>query len=358
MRVPNWIGDIVMATPVLRAVRAHWPEAQITAAGPPHAAAILGGSSRVDAVVPLPMRGPGGGPGALPRRLGTAWKAGRCLREGRFDLGLVLTNSFSSALALRLAGVPRRVGYGGGGRGPLLTRRLVARREGGRHRSPEPMVESYLRLLDLLGVARAGHRYELFVTDDDEQRASTWLREAGWDDGAPLVGIHPGASFGPSKLWLPEHFASVANTLVARYGARVIVFCGPREADLARSIAERAGSSVLAAADAPIALSTLKAMVRRLSLLISIDTGPRHFGAAFDVPTVVLMGSTDPRFTNTNLHSSAVVRTAPACSPCQRKHCPRVGAEHMLCMTTLTPAMVLAAAEGLLAGRVARNEGS
>jgi len=322
-----------MATPALAALRRHWPRARITAAGPAHAEALLEGNDDVDEVVALPPRGP----------LGVA-RAARRLRGRGIDAAILLTNSFSSALAVALAGVPRRVGYVGGGRGALLTDRCRHPREAGRHRLPTPMVDYYFRLLEHVGVPRGDHHYRLATTARDEERAAAWLADAGLDDGRPLFGIHPGSSYGPSKLWTTAGFAAVADALATRWGARVVVLCGPGERDLARSIAAAASSGPATTAEAPVDLGTLKALVRRMDLLVATDTGPRHFGPAFDVPTVVVMGSTDPRFTNTNLARSRIVRTGVSCSPCQLKVCP---IDHR-CMTWLTPERVLAAVAGLL----------
>ena len=269
----------------------------------------------------------------------------RRLAAGRHELGFLLTNSFSSALVLRWAGVPRRVGHAGGGRGPLLTTAVVRGQEAGFHALPTPMVESYFRLLEAAGVPRGDHHTRLGVTPEQEAEAVGWRRTVGLRDEGPLFGIHPGTSFGPSKLWYPEKFAAVADALVARRGGQAVVFCGPGEEPLARTIAGAARTPVVTAADVPLGLGALKAVVRDLDLLVTTDTGPRHLGPAFGVPTVVVMGSTDPRFTNTNLQRSLVVRTGVDCSPCQRKVCP---IDHR-CMTRLGPERVLAAAERLLA---------
>ena len=113
-----------------------------------------------------------------------------------------------------------------------------------------------------------------------------------------------------------------------------------------RAIAAAAKSPVASAVDDPIDLRLLKAMAKRLSLMICTDAGPRHIAVAFDVPTVALLGSTDPRFSNTNLAHSAVVRTGVECSPCHLKICP---IDHR-CMTRMSAEMVLAACERVLAG--------
>ena len=231
VRLPNWIGDIVMATPLLRALRQAWPRAHVAVAGPKHAAAILDGLDSVDEVLDLPSRRASG--------LGGMRRAAARLAEGRFDLGLLLTNSFSSALVMALARVPLRVGYAEGGRGPLLTHKVSRRSEAGRHRMPVPMVEAYARLLDAVGVPRAGHRYELVATPDDEQAADAWMQRQGLPPDAPLWGFHPGASFGPSKLWYPERFAAVdANKDGAVTEAEVKAHAEARRAEGEKKMAE------------------------------------------------------------------------------------------------------------------------
>ncbi len=332
VRLPNWIGDIVMSTPALRALRTRFADAHIAVAGPAHAEPILEGLDSVDEVIALPSRKADGN-SALRRG------AAR-LRAGKFELAVLLTNSWSSAFVMRLAGIPRRAGYAENGRGLLLTDSLAHPPEAGRHRMPMPMVEYYFRLLESIGVPRVDHHMELAVSDEDVASAAAWLARQGLDgDDVPRHAIHAGSSFGPSKLWYPEHFASVADALFERRGAPTILFCGPQERPLVDAIEAACRHPVASAATDTIDLRTLKAVVKRLDLLITTDTGPRHFGPAFDVPTVCLMGSTDPRFTNTNLHGTAVVRSGVDCSPCQLKVCP---IDHR-CMTRLTPEMVLAA---------------
>ncbi|HZM01330.1 MAG TPA: lipopolysaccharide heptosyltransferase II [Planctomycetota bacterium] len=338
VRLPNPIGDMVMSTPALRALRAHWPQARIVAAGPGPCVPLLEGLPFLDELVPLPSRAKEGLTGLR--------SAAARLRAQRFEIAILFANSFSSAFTTLLAGIPRRVGYRGGGRDWLLTKALGSQPEAKFHRMPQPMPEFYARLLDSIGVPRAGHRTQLAVRPEDEARAEQWLARHGLGDGTPLYGFHGGASFGPSKLWYPERWAAVADTLHARHGGRTLLFCGPGEEDTVRAIAAAAQSPVASAVDDPIDLRLLKAMAKRLSLFVGTDAGPRHIAVAFDVPTVALLGSTDPRFSNTNLAHSVVVRTGVECSPCHLKVCP---IDHR-CMTRMSAEMVLAACERVLAG--------
>jgi heptosyltransferase-2 len=343
VRLPNPIGDTVMSTPALRALRAHWPAARVVAVGPASAAALLEGLPFFDELHALPSRRSPGGVAALRAM------AARLRRE-RFDLALLMANSFSSAFMTWRTGARRRVGYGGGGRDALLSDVVPAAPEAPFHRRPEPMVEFYFRLVERVGVPRGGHRTQLAVSPADEERAAAWLARHDLSGDAPLHGLHGGASFGPSKLWYPERWAAVADELHRRHGGRAILFCGPGEEADVRAIAAAAKSPVASAADDPIDLRTLKAVMRRLSLMVATDAGPRHMAVAFDVPCVALLGPTDPRFSNTNLQRSALVRVELPCSPCHQKTCPLAGAAFHRCMRDISPAMVLAAAERVLAG--------
>ncbi|HEX5009161.1 MAG TPA: lipopolysaccharide heptosyltransferase II [Planctomycetota bacterium] len=343
VRLPNPIGDTVMSVPAWRALRAHWPAARIVAVGPPSAAALLEGLPCFDELRALPARRGPGGTAALRAEA-------RRLRDEHFDLALLGANSFSSAWMVWRTGAARRVGYGGGGRELLLTDVVPSAPEAPFHRRPTPMVEFYFRLVERVGVPRGDHRTGLVVTPQDEAKAAAWLARHDLANGIPLYGIHGGASFGPSKLWYADRWAAVADELHRRHGGRTILFCGPGEEADVRAIAAAAKSPVASAADDPIDLRTLKAVMKRLALMVATDAGPRHVAVAFDVPCVALLGPTDPRFSNTNLQRSRLVRVDLPCSPCHEKSCPLSGEAFHRCMRDITPAMVLAECERLLAG--------
>src|SRR5262249_27118580 len=168
---------------------------------------------------------------------------------------------------------------------------------------------------------------------------------ANFADRPEVVCLNPGAAFGSAKYWAAENFAQLARHLVDRRGSGVLVLCGPGERDLGRRIARlSARPNVVSLADQPLALGLTKAWVRRADLLVTTDSGPRHFAAAFGRPVVTLFGPTHIAWTET-YHPRAVHLQKPVdCGPCQRRVCPL---DHR-CMTGLTPAEVFAAAEGLL----------
>lgn len=309
VRGPNWLGDVVMATPVLRALRRRFPESRIALGLRAYARPLLAGSPLVDDLIEVPL---GGGLAARLAHL-------KDLRAARFDLGILLTNSFGSALDLALARVPRRRGYQGDGRGLLLNEGIAPLREG-RRRQPIAMTLYYQRLVEGLGCELDDGAYELPVAAADEAEASAFLARQGVTDDEILVGLNPGAKFGSSKLWLPDRFAALADRLGAQ-GARPVLLGGPGEEELLRSITRASTAPIVGGADDILPLGPLKALIRRLAVLVTTDTGPRAIAQAFAVPTVVLMGPTHPGWTDWNNQRARIIRRDVACGPCHKKVC-------------------------------------
>ncbi|MEJ7638068.1 MAG: glycosyltransferase family 9 protein [Singulisphaera sp.] len=205
----------------------------------------------------------------------------------------MLPNSFRSALMAWRSGARRRIGYARGGRGLLLTERLEPSRDGSGRFLPTPVVESYLAIARRLGCRVDSVRPELFTTGADEAAADRAWSGLGLTGDSPVVCLNTGGAFGPAKNWPVEHFASLARRLADEAGFAVLVVCGPSERDAAREIATRsAHPGVVSLADQPPSIGLTKACIRRSSLLITTDSGPRHFAAAFRVPVLTLFGPT------------------------------------------------------------------
>jgi heptosyltransferase-2 len=191
----------------------------------------------------------------------------------------------------------------------------------------------------------------LFTTEEEESIAGEAIEAAGLRTGQPIVVLNPGASFGPAKRWLPERFADVADRLVERRGAAVFVSCGPKEIDTARAIARQMSRPATVLANPVMRLGPSKALIRRASLLITNDTGPRHFANALGTPVVTIFGPTDPQWTATESPTERSLTVNVHCGPCMKRNCPL---DHR-CMTRVTSEMVLAQAQALLAERVASS---
>jgi heptosyltransferase-2 len=179
----------------------------------------------------------------------------------------------------------------------------------------------------------------------DEQAADRAWSELGLS-GAPVVCLNTGGAFGPAKSWPSEYFGILARRLVDEKGVAVLVVCGPSERDAARTIVARADHPrVVSLAGQPMSIGLSKACVRRSQLLITTDSGPRHFAAAFDVPVLTLFGPTHIAWTRTySPHAAHLFHPVP-CGPCQRPECP-LG--HHRCMRDLTPETVFNAAQRFL----------
>ena len=348
MYMPTWVGDVVMATPALRAIRRRFADAHVALLVRGNAAPVLADGPWADRIITL-TRSKKRSPWSA---LGDTWANARVLRRGRFDWAILLTNSFRSAVTVRLAGIRRRIGYDRDRRGFLLTDRAAVPREGDRY-AMVPAVHYHNALVRALGCDDPGDRLELVVNAADRRAVGERLARAGLDDRHPLVVVNPGASFGPSKLWLVERWAMVADRLATDHGAAVVITCGPGEQELARRVGDMMCQPRVVFDSPMLTLGQLKAMIERCDLLLNNDTGPRHFAKALSRPVVTVFGSTHPGWTDTAYALERKVRIDVDCGPCHEKKCPP---GHHKCMTGVSVDMVYHAAGGLLAGSGAACE--
>jgi heptosyltransferase-2 len=333
---PNWIGDAVMATPAVRALRERFAAAHLIGIMKPYVAGVIEGLPWLDSVIFLDSGG----------RWSSRWPAvaARLRREG-IDLAVLFPNSFRSALVARLGGCWRRVGYARYCRGFLLTERLEPVRDARGRLLPSPVIDAYNRLAQALGCQNPGYRMELATTECDEKAADRVWRQTRLESRPEVICLNPGAAFGSAKHWPVESFAGLAQRLVDQRGSGVLVLCGPAESDMARQIVRLAGRpGVHSLADSHLSLGLTKACIRRSDLLITTDSGPRHFAAAFGRPVLTLFGPTHIAWTET-YYAKAIHQQKPVpCGPCQLRVCPL---DHR-CMKELSVAEVFESATQLL----------
>lgn len=318
--MPTWVGDAVMATPALRTLRDHLPGAFLGALLRPGVDDILAGTDFFDEIHIDARSGVMG-----PKR------AAAKLRPLQYDTALLLTNSFSSALTTRIAGIPRRVGYERDGRSFLLTAGLIPpkRRDTppfdqdqshANDWAPIPACSYYMRLVaHILGATdhpirdsiESIPRMSLVTTPAEEDAASESLRKAGIAQDEPFAILNPGGN-NPAKRWPPDRFAKLARHLRETHRLRSIVSGAPSEAELTEQIAREAGAeTAVSTANLGVTLASLKAIVRRSSIMITNDTGPRHIAAAFNVPVVSLFGPTDHRWTTIPHEQERIILADP-----------------------------------------------
>lgn len=317
--LPRWVGDLVMSTPLLRAVRDHFgARARITGVLKPMFAELLEGTPWLDDMVPYDRRSKD------PARRFRA--VAQRLRIDRPDIALIVPNSLSTAALAFMGGARRRVGFARHGRRLLLTDPLMPPREGWRVR-PVSTAEHAMDLAVHIGVPRQPLALELATTPVDEAHADDVLARLfpDHDPAGPLVVFNDNGAFGPSKSWGADKFAALARLVTDRVpGTRVLVHCGPGDRDDARAIERQAAlPAVRSLADeANLPFGLAKALIRRAAAVVSTDSGPRHIAAAFRRPTIVLHGPMDPRLSRSDEPRLVEMRRDLPCSPCGQRTCP------------------------------------
>jgi len=334
---PNWVGDVVMATPVFDCIRHNFPQAVITGLIRTYAYGVIKDGPWFDEVIC-----------SQDKTLRGFCRSVQEARRFKPDLAFVFSHSQRSVLIAWLGGSKEIVGFKGNGLSRLL------------HKGPEkagarggqgivPMVESYMELCRALHLdISVDKKPQVYFSRQDKEWAEHYLGALGLKPHERVVGMNPGARFGSSKCWPPEHFARLAELLEVQTGCRVLLLAGPGERELSERICSLSSASILNTGHEPVDLHRLKPLIKRCEVLVSNDTGPRHYAVAMDVPVVVIMGPTNPAYTNANLENQTVVRRDLDCAPCHLKVCPR---DHE-CMKAIPPEEVFQETLKLLSSRL------
>lgn len=268
-----------------------------------------------------------------PNASATFWSVVKRLRQGRFDLAVLLTNSLRTAMLAALGGVRKRVGYARDGRSWLLTHPIQVPRIGRRFQ-PVPMVDYYLQLAEAVGCPTESPRLELGTIAEDEESADFVWDRLGLCGDRGVVILNSSGAFGGSKLWPLEYFAQLAQHIVDRLEQDVLVFCGPQEQEAARQIVRLAQRDrVVSMAGQPMDFGTAKAVLRRGRLMISTDSGPRHIAAAFGVPVITLYGPLLPIWSQNPTQQAIDLWVDLPCLGCGKRRCPY---DHHACMRQLS----------------------
>lgn len=344
------VGDLVMSLPAVKALGEAYPRAEVTMLTLPYAGQLLELAPEVDHVLSYDvnrirtlrevMR---------PRNYGEFFGVVRQLRRSKFDLCLSLHGRFACVMAW-LSGCPRRYGYAGEAYPFMLTRTLP----GGRYDVRQHEVLYNLRLAELAGAAfDVAHppAPRLTIPQAEQRRMRHMLAEFEIRADSLLVVIHPGASNGSAKRWLPEYWGKVANKLHRELHAVVVLTGTPNEAAIVQAVVRACSFKPIVMAG-QTTIPQLGALLKRADLLLASDSGPSHMAAALGTPQVTIFGPTDPVVYAPFSSKAVVVRRELACSPCYDA---RATAEcrfgHVNCMRQLTPDEVSEAGARLLQKR-------
>ncbi len=333
IRSTNWIGDAVMTTPAVRAIRQNFPDARIGLLAKPWVAPVFAHSPHVDEILIFDANGRHRGVGGIIR-------LAKALRPYRFDTAILLQNAIEAALIAFMAGIPRRIGFDSDARRLLLThpvRRTTAIRA-------IHQTGYYLEMLKGAGLHTGAPTLELVLDQADRRRAGQRLRDHGIKPGTRIIGLNPSATFGPAKQWFPERYAALGDRLHQAMGAAIVVFGGPSDRELGRRIGAMMAAPHLDLSGCTT-LGEAMALIGRCDAFVSNDSGLMHVAAALNTPLVAIFGSTNSITTSPFSDTSRVLRVPMACSPCMQPVCP-LG--HMNCMKAVSVEMVGDAVMSLL----------
>jgi len=308
VRGTNWVGDAVMTLPTLSAVRQNFPQAKITVLAKPWVEGVYAHCPDVDSTIIFDQQA---------GFLGSRYAIIKKLRNQRFDLAILLPNSFDAALITFLAGIPWRVGYNTDGRSWLLTHRAMISKEILRVHQ----VHYYLGILKAIGCSAESSAPRITICDHQRDKANRYLSVKGYSGQEPLLGFNPGAFFGSAKRWFPDRFAAVADRAAKEWGARCIIFGSTHDLPAAREMASRMETSPILAAG-ETRLDELPGLLSRCLLLVTNDSGLMHMAAAVGVRVIAIFGSTDPKTTAPYGDEHTVIRSQVPCSPCLLRDCP------------------------------------
>jgi heptosyltransferase-2 len=326
---PSWVGDMVMAQALFMSLRQEHPQCHITVMAPDWTRPLLARMPEVDESIDAQL-----GHGEL--RLVRRHAIGRSLHAIDFTAAIVLPNSFKSALIPFHAGIPRRIGWGGEWRAPLLTdcRRL--------NKANYPLMVQRFAALAFPACAHPPAVIPNPVLEIDTINVSKTLLEFDLQGGAKILGICPGAEFGEAKQWPAQHFAAMCNAVLAD-DWQVWIFGSDNDALVAEAILADIESDKI---DRCINLTGKTSLAQAIDLMsvttmvVSNDSGLMHIAAALSKPVAGLYGSTSPDFTPPLTESVKLLMTDIECRPCFKRTCPY---GHRRCLTELQPARVLEA---------------
>ncbi|HVN64908.1 MAG TPA: lipopolysaccharide heptosyltransferase II [Candidatus Binataceae bacterium] len=331
----NWLGDLVMSLPALRAIRSTWPKAHLAVVVKRELTSFFDGASWVDEIIPYTVAR--GIPGLFDRRRIIAE-----IRERNFDLGVLFPNSFDSALWLAMAAVPRRAGFIADARGPMLTLKAA----------PPPDALSGHQVNYWLAMLRAttgieGHAEDFAIepAPANRDRMAAWLAPNRKRPDAPLYAIAPAAAFGPAKEW--RGFAALIDILAERERAEcVLIGASPERSKCEEVAAKSRAGAIVAAGNANVGESI--ALLSLCDGYIGNDSGGMHLAAALGIPTAAIFGSTNPVRTGPLGPHTRIIYRQLECSPCLARTC-RFG--HYNCLTQIEPAEVADAMHALRAAK-------
>ena len=326
IRSTNWVGDAIMTTPAVRAIRKGFPNARISILAKPWVAPVFENSPHIDHLIIYDGKG-------IHKGIFGKLRLARDIKKYGFDAAILLQNAFEAALITFLAGIPIRIGYNTDARKMLLTHAVSCTDEIKR----KHQTGYYLNILTGIGIKTSHRDLYLELGQKNRFQAGRILMEQHITRHDKLVGINPSATFGPAKQWPLDRYADLADRIHAYTNAKIIVFGGPKDRKLGKDISRMMQHRPIDLAG-KTALGEAMALIEKCALFITNDSGLMHVAAALNVPLIAIFGSTNSTATGPLSSNSRVVQVPTNCNPCLKPECPK---GHLNCMDQIGVDMVL-----------------
>ena len=292
---PNWVGDAVLCLSSIAYLKEKMPQTHITVSAKDWVKEIFLNHPAVDEIISLD----------------------RDIRKSNFDVGILFTNSFSSAFLFFLAGLKKRIGYKTDLRSLLLTDGIPL---------PKNLDELHQRdyYFEIVKKLVPGSEFpkdpSLHLTSKETEKADNILESLGIGKDTKIVGICPGASYGPAKMWQIKKFKSLAEKITKDKNAKVLIFGSKKEEELGEIIRRNRKKDIVNLCG-KTTIRELMALIKKCNFFITNDTGPMHVAAALNVPVIAIFGPTNTRRTSP-LGPSIMIKKEVSCLPCKHRICP------------------------------------
>lgn len=289
------LGDVVLTTPVIRALRKTFPDAYIGMLVGDRYADIVSADPRLDEVIPFCREKKS--PKEMQRIISL-------LKKKEFDIIIDLQRKFRSSLLAYLSGADTRIGKG------IFSSIKIPDKEN------KHSVDRNLELLKPLGITEAERNPEIFLSDDDKEFADNYFKAKNLSSKHIVIGFFPGAAWLP-RCWSTEKFAAIGDLAAEKYNAGIIIFGGPSESNIVDSVGKNMKNTAVLMKD-KVKIRQLGAMIQKCQLFISNDTGPMHISVAVDTPTIGLFGPGNYIKFQPIGSKHIIVRHDLPCSPCKQ----------------------------------------
>lgn len=352
IRAANWVGDAIMTTPVIRAIRKSYPNAHITLLAKPWVIPVFDNNPYIDEIMVYENET------RHTKGVGTL-RLAKDIRKHSFDIAILMQNAFEAGLITFLAGIPVRIGYNTDGRGLLLNPSITM----DKRLKKGHLIDYYRGILKgsnhrfcgWLGYfIDDGRKLDLFISDVERTEAIKTLANYGINSQQqPLIGINPGATGGTAKRWFPERYAELARRVSEQFNTKILIFGGQADKELGDNINEIASKSQVKTINqtSPICVNlagktTLReafALIEKCDLFITNDSGLMHAAAALGTKQIAIIGSTDHIATSPSSLNSVMIRVPVSCSPCLKVHCPKNqnDSDYHICMDKISVNMII-----------------